>query len=500
MKKLIYLTAIAAALMAGGCSDDESEVIISIDPEVEVSSSKVLFDADGGSKIVYVGTNCEEWNYDCSASWLTVSRNGDALTLSVAENTKQTKQDADVYITAIMTDVTGQERILRAETQIVVRQLGAPASIADLSAEETSNCYLANTGTDYKFAVTVKGNGKGDGNSHYIETYGLQIENVGYVDLLWEATFDADKTRSTRIIDGAPFCKDGYVYFSTGDIEGNAVIAAFSNAGDILWSWHIWVSNEPVLLSEYNGISWMDRNLGALNNTPADINNRGLFYQWGRKDPFLPSSVNYMNVEASNVLEANVPSYQVGDGSGQWVYTGVKAKLITSAPGNIPNSIQHPTTYLGPYSTFYDWYIPTSGIEDQAKSYLWGDDSIGHKTIFDPCPVGYMVPPSGAFASTLTSVTTSVTLTDQWAKGIDNGRVWTEGNGQFFPYVGLLTMTDTPLTYCGAMATYWTAACIENASGTSAGTSRRLYMNNNYANYTAGGRVYGASVRCVKEQ
>ena len=44
MKKLIYLAAIASALLAGGCSDDDSEAVIIVDPEVEVSSSKVLFD------------------------------------------------------------------------------------------------------------------------------------------------------------------------------------------------------------------------------------------------------------------------------------------------------------------------------------------------------------------------------------------------------------------------------------------------------------------------
>lgn len=494
MKKLIYLTAIAAALLAGGCSDDDSEAVIIVDPEVETSSSKVLFDENGGTKSVYVGTNCDEWSFICDDEWLTVARNGNELTLKANPNTKAEKQDAVIYITAYLNEVTDPAYPNRADTRIDVRQLGTTA-VADLSAEGTSNCYMAHTGTDYKFAATVKGNGKSDGNSRYIETYGAEIEGVGYADLIWEATFDGDKTRSCQIIDGAPFYNDGYIYFSTGNIEGNALIAVRTNSGEILWSWHIWVSDEAVTLSEFNGVQWMDRNLGALNNTPGDMNNRGMFYQWGRKDPFLPSAAAYMEVGASNIAAANIANNQVGDGSGRWIYADVKAKVATQAPGNISSSVLQPMTYLRPYSTFGDWYITLSGTEDQPASYLWGGDSIGMKTIFDPCPVGYMVPSNGAFSSTLTNSSKSITLTDQWSAGENNGRYWTEGNGQFFPYAGLLTTSDTPHTYCGAMATYWTAACVELA----AGSSRRLYMNNNYANYNTGSRVYGASVRCVKE-
>ncbi len=495
MKKLIYLAAIASALLVGGCSDDDSEAVIIVDPEVEASSSKVLFDEKGGTKTVYVGTNCDEWNFVCDDEWLSVARNGNELTLKADPNTKADKQDAVIYITAYLNDVVDATYSNRADTRIDVRQLGT-TSVADLSAGGTSNCYMAHTGTDYKFSATVKGNGKSDGNSRYIETCGLNIEGIGYADLVWEATFDGDKTRSCRIIDGAPFYNDGYIYFSTGNVEGNALIAARTNSGEILWSWHIWVSNEPVTLSEFNGVSWMDRNLGALNNEPGDMNNRGMFYQWGRKDPFLPSAVEYMEVGANNIPAANVLNNQVGEGSGRWAYTGVKAKKASHAPGNIPASILIPTTYLLPFSTFSDWYITTPDTEDQPASYLWGGDSTGMKTISDPCPAGYMVPANGAFATTLTNSSKYVDLKAQWSAGENHGRYWTDGNGQFFPFTGLLTTTNTPLTYCGAMGTYWTAACVELA----AGSSRRLYMNDNFVNYNAGARVYGASVRCVKEK
>ena len=118
---------------------------------------------------------------------------------------------------------------------------------------------------------------------------------------------------------------------------GNAVIGYLDPAtGLVKWSWHIWVTDREVTLTAANGYEWMDRNLGALNNTPGAVANRGLFYQWGRKDPFLPSSAPYTT---GNVTEANVENHQVGDGTAEWAYTGVRQQLLTEAPGNIENAV-----------------------------------------------------------------------------------------------------------------------------------------------------------------
>lgn len=86
----------------------------------------------------------------------------------------------------------------------------------------------------------------------------------------------------------------GYVYF-TAVADGNAVIAVKDAGGNILWSWHIWVTGyDPN--NEYDtwciGVKMMNRNLGALSKEPEDgALTHGLLYQWGRKDPFV--STNY---------------------------------------------------------------------------------------------------------------------------------------------------------------------------------------------------------------
>lgn len=478
MKKFIYVLVGIWATATLSCSDDDNILPVSI----SLSSPQLIFHEEGGIKKIIVETNGVEWTYECTAEWLSLVKEGNVLTLNAAPN-----PEGNVLSTTIPIYAGSGNNVAKAALQIL--QTGPDNT--DLSATGTANCYMAKTETNYRFQATIKGNGKeaGDGNSKYIAQYGLRISDGAYAELLWESTFDADKTRSTKIIQGYPFYCEGSIYFTTGSHEGNAVIALKNNAGEILWSWHIWVSNQEVKLSEANGYSWMDRNLGALNNVPQDINNRGLFYQWGRKDPFLPSCAEYMAVGVDFVLAANIPNNQVGNGSAQWLYSGVKTKRIAEAPGNIEFATQNPTTFLMNYSKeYYDWYIVGSN-EDQYKPDLWGKTSEpNYKTIFDPCPVGYMVPPEYTF-----SPSGEKFLDADWSEVTDNGRYWTGGSGDFFPCVGLLTISTNPLTYCGAIGCYWTA-------GESFGNSYRLYFNANYIYYESGARVYGAVIRCVKEQ
>ena len=87
----------------------------------------------------------------------------------------------------------------------------------------------------------------------------------------------------------------GYVRFSlhencrntTNPYQGNAVIAVYNEAGDILWSWHIWVNNgikdikydnlsyvdpETSKNASLSGVRIMNMNLGATKASWADSN------------------------------------------------------------------------------------------------------------------------------------------------------------------------------------------------------------------------------------
>ena len=154
------------------------------------------------------------------------------------------------------------------------------SSATDLSANGTANCYIVSRAGTYKMK-TVKGN---DANQ--------ALSSISKATILWE-TFGTDvEPARLDLIKGICY-KSGYLIFEAASTfrEGNAVVAVKDTSGKILWSWHIWFTDQPQGQEYYkNAGTMMDRNLGATSATPGDAGALGLLYQWGRKDPFLGSS------------------------------------------------------------------------------------------------------------------------------------------------------------------------------------------------------------------
>ena len=169
----------------------------------------------------------------------------------------------------------------------------------------------------------------------------------------------------------------------------------------------------------------MDRNLGALSVVPSEAQNtRGLFYQWGRKDPFLPSVADFYDIPAILIDDynnpdsynakvdkinelrplANVANQQNGDGKRP---RGVeKAQVLYYAPGNAQYAVENPEKFISIHSVYpggikCDWYIMNfdNDVDDQYASNLWGNTAadVKYKSIFDPCPAGYVVPKANAY-------------------------------------------------------------------------------------------------------
>lgn len=123
----------------------------------------------------------------------------------------------------------------------------------------------------------------------------------------------------------------------------------------------------------------MDRNLGALSIDHRQVSTRGLYYQWGRKDPFpYPSDITSH--------EPLTGSYQNG-----FTNTTLARKMTVSY------TIEHPTTYLDAGA---DWLLSVA-----VNPNLWGNTSskttltdTGEKSIYDPCPPGWRVPDRRAWA------------------------------------------------------------------------------------------------------
>lgn len=544
MKRIYESLFVLLCVAFAGCEQLPPDVL-QAEPDyadVELSSGEVVISEEGGTKTIFVASNRVEWNIEEKSDWVDVSIEGNALTLYVEENTSMEGRLAVVDVVAgVEPDV--------AKARLKVYQAGYATT--DLSAEGTANCYIAHTNASYLFDASVKGNGKRDGNSRYKELVGVEIEGAAYASLAWEATYDGDKTRSTKIINGEPIysAEEGAIYFTTGQSEGNALVTLHNAAGDIVWSWHIWVTNDELSTSQGNGLEWMDRNLGALNNTIGDVANRGMLYQWGRKEPFLPSPAEYRYVpehkyddegysleteEEYYALEAeivaarevlNVCNEQVGNGFAKWQTVGYVAPVALAAPGNIEYAIQHPTTILGcrvdiPIGEYvFDWYLQQDlegidGYLQQSASNLWGDSKMSedYKTIFDPCPVGYVVPPVGAFTEIPAGYAASSFARGEWTE-CDYGWTWTKGNGDYFPSAGNLDVSGL-MGETSERPLYWTSESF-GSGAQGFGKAAMLFeaFDDLYYGiypildpeeaaswYSYGAKCMAASVRCVKEK
>ena len=172
---------------------------------------------------------------------------------------------------------------------------------------------------------------------------------------------------------------DGYIKFSSASelTPGNAVIAAYDASNAIIWSWHIWFTDEPAT-SEIGGSYWMDRNLGATcANVKGDIKSCGLYYQWGRKDP--------MRAPASwdGTFSATTP--ELGESEQEIPVSEINGTIAAS----IANPRQFINTYPGGAGP-KDWIYNTEHVD------RWMDSK---KTMFDPCPAGYKVPSDAQLVS-----------------------------------------------------------------------------------------------------
>ena len=327
----------------------------------------------------------------------------------------------------------------------------------DLSAEGTANCYLIKGAGNYKFKAV-------QGNSD------ATVGNVKKTEVLWES-FGTDVMPNVGDLIATTGYKNGYVYFSTPAEfkNGNASIAVRNSKDIILWSWHIWCSEEGWNDHIYpnNAGTMMDRNLGATSATPGDIGAFGLLYQWGRKDPFMGSITS-----SSNVCAVSTGSWNTVSGS-----------------VNMTFAEENPMTFAKGWAGggMFGWQT---------------SDSV--KGVYDPCPVGYRVPdggPNGFWMTALaeTIVKDAVTWHSAYSDGA-YGLCWILADGEataWYPATGYM-YDYNDLKYCHH-CNYWSAT-----PSTTTSSSYSYYLNGQAGipcvyPENVGSRYYGYAVRCVKE-
>ena len=283
-----------------------------------------------------------------------------------------------------------------------------------LGTQETANCYIVTEAGSYRIPAV-------QGNSN------AGIGEVAFGELLWETVNTTDAVTRYSVVTDVAYC-DGYIYFHIPDpvMAGNALVAAVSASGDVLWSWHLWILPEGYAdqtyaegdSHPYSGAVMMDRNLGSLSATPGTVTANGLLYQWGRKDPF----------PGIGVLSGATAAKVAG--------TAVSTVAQSTDNGTVEYAIANPTKFI--YKSSNDWLVTSDAS-------LW---SAGAKTVFDPCPAGYHIP----FANAISGLTVDNTAWSDTQKGRS---ITINGQTIWFPAPGTRASASGSLQNGGTTGYIW---------------------------------------------
>ncbi len=313
---------------------------------------------------------------DYSVPSITMTGDDTEVTLDCGEGVQLNMDEATSFIISLppmefaegftveLTDVDGGKMTVTASvantiTRSSLLRMPAITYVSDLSAKGTANSYIVSQKGAYKIR-TVKGNSD------------ESVGEAASAEVLWES-FGTDVIPNVGDLVKDAEYSDGYISFKTADTfkEGNAVIAAKDEAGNILWSWHIWLVEDEIKEHEYafGAGTLMDRNLGATSAVPGEVETFGLLYQWGRKDPFL--GFDSERTEAGSTIK--------------WP----EATQTSETTGTIEYTISHPTEFIcGTGANISDCYYDWIFDENSPEEHRWANT----KTIYDPCPPGWSVP------------------------------------------------------------------------------------------------------------
>ncbi len=277
--------------------------------------------------------------------------------------------------------------------------LGQPITSGhiDLAAEAASNCYMVSAAKGGKYSFPMK------------RVDGTTVEGIAKVDVLWT-------TSKSRIISNYYYdAEAGKFCFTThgGNDNGSAIIAAFDENTNVLWSWHIWVTDaETQMLGEGGNLAILDRNIGAkwAPKSQAEVEAMtgemaamtcGFYYQWGRSNPLpgplnldaynVPSRGYYMNNWGYEytVFKTNTEKVHINNNLGKEFK--FQCEFFTDeAPHTKAMSAAYPMSmWHGDIAAYYHTWaqdfvsVPVGGLAD-----LW---SATGKGAYDPCPAGYRV-------------------------------------------------------------------------------------------------------------
>lgn len=352
-----------------------------------------------------------------------------------APATISTGYDIELTETTLHTTYEGDQTLKNATSK------GSPDNPYDLSTEggtinqTTANCYVVNAAGTYQLPL-VYGNAIKNGSENSPAYQGRNFKDYQNRTI--------SNSRITGADDAVLVWSDGFFMFKDIHLDAakenlvftidpdymqqaNAVLAVRDASNQIMWSWHIWVTERPVYTQTHilqdirnssNTYELMQCNLGWVDGKMVYYNQRDLtfrftqagsgktdelnvtqegakfdykdvgstYYQWGRKDPL---------VALKNWKSYRYEDYRLHEtGDPNYVYR------YETGPTTIGNAIQHPNVfYTRGTSGGADWnndHITTLWNTHENGGTLESTTSV--KTIYDPSPRGFKVPMPRAFA------------------------------------------------------------------------------------------------------
>jgi len=241
-----------------------------------------------------------------------------------------------------------------------------------------SNCYVVSKKGKYIFPADKTINGQ-------------TLTGGVTVDWLWAMKEGGGKFDISELINPSNLVYDGSrITFQVGNENpfipikyGNVILALKDASGNIVRTWHIWITDEPKDYLHETKV-FLDRNIGALaaETESSPVDNFGFVYQWGRKDPFFGGD-GITNETASgttgpmSIANANT-IFNIGITN--WPQPSTTTRTADYARQNPMIFICNNTS---PAAGQADWL---SGSNDPNR---WSESD---KSDNDPCPFGYRVP------------------------------------------------------------------------------------------------------------
>lgn len=311
--------------------------------------------------------------------------------------------------------------------------------------------------------------------------------------------------------------------------EGNVLVGIRkkSEEGDYkerkyLWSFHLWITSYApnytasweagkfiyqvaggavhryedksaggVWSTLYNNKYMMDRNIGALRATDTDGigRTRGMYYQFGRKDPFPAESVTLYDITGTETRAFGSDGTNISKVSGQTqLYVAVQYPYTFYYPGS--GDWARSYSYTGNLWNNPDWYASSSG-----------------KSLFDPSPLGWQLPQNGVWDIFQGAISTQVNAHNEGGmqSGTDAagyyfyidaayGEAHDNANVAFYPASGSRSVSsgamsgERSLGYCWAATPY----------GSTNGRYLHFYSTGVLPQNTYS-RGYGFPARCLQE-